>query len=36
MELPELITAGEWKNSRMPARYTERQGTGRRVAARFY
>ena len=28
-ELPELMTAGRWKSSRMPARYTERQGAGR-------
>ena len=25
MELPALATAGRWKNSRMPARYTERR-----------
>ncbi len=24
VELPELMTAGRWKSSRMPARYTER------------
>ena len=25
VELPELMTAGRWKSSSMPARYTERQ-----------
>ena len=29
VELPELMTAGRWKSSRMPARYTERQTAGR-------
>ena len=29
VELPELMTAGRWKTSRMPARYTERQAAGR-------
>ena len=29
VELPELMTAGRWKSSKMPARYTERQSAGR-------
>ena len=29
VELPELMTAGRWKSSKMPARYTERQAAGR-------
>ena len=33
-ELPELMTAGWWKSSRMPARYTERQAAGRGAVAR--
>ena len=28
VELPALMTAGQWKNSKMPARYTERQAAG--------
>ena len=36
VELPELMTAGRWKSSRMPARYTERQTAGRGAVARYY
>ena len=36
VELPELMTAGRWKSSRMPARYTERQAVGRGAVARYY
>ena len=36
VELPELMTAGRWKTSRMPARYTERQAAGRGAVARYY
>ena len=36
VELPELMTAGRWKSSRMPARYTERQSAGRGAVARYY
>ena len=32
----ELMTAGRWKSSRMPARYTERQAAGRGAVARYY
>ena len=35
-ELPTLMTAGRWKSSRMPARYTERQAAGRGAVARYY
>ena len=35
-ELPALMTAGRWKNSNMPARYTERQATGRGAVAKYY
>ena len=35
-ELPALMTAGRWKNSKMPARYTERQAAGRGAVARYY
>ena len=35
-ELPALMTAGRWKNSKMPARYTERQAAGRGTVARYY
>ena len=35
-ELPALMTAGRWKSSRMPARYTERQAAGRGAVARYY
>ena len=35
VELPELMTAGRWKSSRMPARYTERQSAGRGPVARI-
>ena len=34
--LPNLIAAGRWKRSRMPARYTERQADGRGAVARYY
>ena len=36
VELPELMTAGRWKSSRMPARYTEKQAAGRGAVARYY
>ena len=36
VELPELMTAGRWKSSRMPARYTEGQAAGRGAVARYY
>ena len=36
VELPALMTAGRWKSARMPARYTERQSTGRGAVARYY
>ena len=36
VELPELMTAGRWKSSRMPAKYTERQAAGRGAVARYY
>ena len=29
VELPALMTAGRWKSSKMPARYTERQAADR-------
>ena len=35
-ELPALMTAGRWKNSTMPARYTERQAEDRGAVARYY
>ena len=35
-ELPALMTAGRWKNSKMPARYTERQAADRAAVARYY
>ena len=28
VELPALMTAGRWKSSKMPARYTEKQAAG--------
>ena len=28
VDLPALMTAGRWKSSRMPAKYTERQAAG--------
>ena len=36
VELPALMTAGRWKSSRMPARYTERQAAGRGAVTRYY
>ena len=36
VELTELITAGRWKRSSMPTRYTERQAAARGVVARYY
>ena len=36
VELPALMTAGRWKSSKMPARYTERQAAGRVAVARNY
>ena len=36
VELPALMTAGRWKSSRMPARYTERQAAGRGAVVRYY
>ena len=35
-ELPALMSAGRWKNSKMPARYTERQAAGRGAVANYY
>ena len=35
-ELPALMTAGRWTNSKMPARYTERQAAGRGAVAKYY
>ena len=35
-ELPALMSAGRWKNSKMPARYTERQAAGRGAVAKYY
>ena len=35
-ELPALMTAGRWKSSAMPARYTERQAADRGAVARHY
>ena len=36
VELPALMSAGRWKSSRMPARYTERQAADRGAVARYY
>ena len=36
VELPGLMTAGRWKSSKMPARYTERQVADRGAVARYY
>ena len=36
VDLPALMSAGRWKSSRMPARYTERQAAGRGAVARYY
>ena len=36
VELPALMTAGQWKSSKMPARYTVRQAAGRGAVARYY
>ena len=36
VELLALMTAGRWKSSRMPARYTERQAAGWGTVARYY
>ena len=36
VELPELMNAGRWKSSKMPARYTGRQAAGRGAVARYY
>ena len=36
VELPALMTAGRWKSSRMPARYTEQQAAGRGAVPRYY
>ena len=36
VELPALMAAGQWKNSKMPARYTERQAADRGAVARYY
>ena len=35
-ELPALMTAARWKNSKMPARYTERPAGGRGAVAKYY
>ena len=36
VELTALMTAGRWKSSKMPARYTERQAADRGAVARYY
>ena len=36
VELPAPMTAGRWKSSKMPARYTERQAADRGAVARYY
>ena len=36
VELPALMTAGRWKSSNMPARYTERQAADPGAVARYY
>ena len=36
VELPALMTAGRWKSSKMPSRYTERQAADRGAVARYY
>ena len=36
VELPALMTAGQWKSSQMPARYTEQQAAGRGAVPRYY
>ena len=36
VELPALMTAGQWKSSGMPASYTECQAADRGVVARYY
>ena len=36
VELPALMTAGRWKSSKMPAKYTERQAADRGAVARYY
>ena len=36
VELPALMTADRWKNSRMPGRYTERQAVGRGALDWYY
>ena len=36
VELPALMTAGQWKSSKMPVRYTERQAAGRGAVDRYY
>ena len=36
VELPALMTAGRWKSSTIPARYTEKQAADRGAAARYY
>ena len=36
VELPALMTAGRWRSSKMPARYTERQAADRGAVARYY
>ena len=35
-QLPALMTAGRWKSSTMPARYTESQAAARGAVARYY
>ena len=36
VELPALMTAGRWKSSKMPAKYTERQAADRGAVAKYY
>ena len=35
-ELPALMTAGRWKSSTLPARYTNRQAADRGAVAKYY
>ena len=36
VELPELMSAGRWKTSCIPAKYTERQAADRGTMAKYY
>ena len=35
-EIPTFMTAGRWKSSTMPARYTERQAADRGAVAKYW